>query len=139
MRRTSWALCSSVFLAAALSLVTLAGDPPDEDLDGVPDAVDNCSSDPNGPLLGACSAQEDGDGDGYGNACDTDTNNDQATGLDDVYDTIAESKVGGTLLSYDFDCDGATSLKDVFKVTDDAKLGKAPGPACGQPAGTPCP
>jgi len=139
MKRTLLVLSCSACLAAFLSAIVQAGPGDLTDLDGVPDPVDNCTLDPNGPLLGDCSAQEDGDGDGFGNACDTDTDNDGATGLPDVFDTLAESKVGGTLLNYDFDCDGATGLPDVFKALADSKIGKIPGPSCGHPAGTPCP
>ncbi len=43
--------------------------PVDSDLDGVPDSIDNCTNVPN-------AGQQDGDGDGYGNLCDADFNND---------------------------------------------------------------
>ena len=42
---------------------------PDADADGIPDAADNCR-------LAANAAQRDSDGDGYGNRCDPDLNND---------------------------------------------------------------
>ena len=48
----------------------------DTDGDGVPDAADNCT-------LVANPAQTDSNGDGFGNRCDTDLNNDNITnGLD---------------------------------------------------------
>jgi len=139
MMRNLIVLGGSALLAIALGVSGYAGSAVDTDLDGVVDPSDNCTIDPNGPLLGACTAQEDGDSDGYGNACDTDTDNDGATGLPDVFDTLAESKIGGTLLNYDFDCDGATGLPDVFAALADSKIGKIPGPSCDQPSGTPCP
>lgn len=139
MMRNLIVLGGSALLAIALGVSGYAGTAVDTDLDGVVDASDNCTIDPNGPLLGTCTAQEDGDADGYGNSCDTDTDNDGATGLPDVFDTLAESKIGGTLLNYDFDCDGATGLPDVFAALADSKIGKIPGPSCDQPAGTPCP
>lgn len=43
--------------------------PPDSDGDGVPDGVDNCTNVMNGSQL-------DTDGDGHGNSCDADLNND---------------------------------------------------------------
>jgi hypothetical protein len=51
-----------------------AGAVVDADSDLVPDAFDNCLTDPNGPADG--SNQVDADQDGYGNACDADYDND---------------------------------------------------------------
>lgn len=51
-----------------------AGAVTDSDTDLVPDAFDNCLTDPNGPNDG--SNQVDADQDGYGNACDADYDND---------------------------------------------------------------
>jgi hypothetical protein len=130
--------CSAV-LAVALGLTSYAGGVDPGDGDGVPSPLDNCTVDPNGPLLGTCAAQEDGDGDVFGNACDTDTDNDGQTALADVSDTLDQSKIGGTILNYDFDCDGVTALPDVSKALADSKIGKIPGPSCGHPSGTPCP
>ena len=51
---------------------------PDSDNDAVPDAADNCVLQPNGPGNTAQSgpSQYDVDGDGFGNRCDGDLNND---------------------------------------------------------------
>lgn len=49
----------------------------DEDGDGVPDSRDNCTKVPNPDQL-------DSDGDGYGNACDADLNNDNAVNALDL-------------------------------------------------------
>ncbi len=138
MRNLIVLMCSGA-LAASLCLVVQAGGIEDADADGVVDSIDNCRIDPNGPSLGSCSAQEDGDGDGFGNSCDTDTDNNGATNLLDVSNTLAQSKLGGTLLIYDYDCNGATNLVDVSTVLADAKLGAVPGPSCDHPVGTPCP
>ena len=139
MMRNLIVLGCSALLAIALGVTSYAGTAPDTDLDGVVDPSDNCDIDPNGPLLGACSAQEDGDADGFGNACDTDTNNNGQTDLTDVSNTLAESKISGTILNFDFNCNGQTDLSDVSKVLADSKVSKLPGPSCGHPAGTPCP
>ncbi len=51
--------------------------PPDADNDGVADSADNCSLTPN-------PGQRDADGDGYGNFCDADLNNDGITNALDL-------------------------------------------------------
>jgi hypothetical protein len=51
----------------------------DTDQDGIPDADDNCSAAPNGPLLGP-NNQLDVDQDGFGNVCDGDFNQDLFVG-----------------------------------------------------------
>ncbi len=59
--------------------------PVDTDADGVPDYKDNCKRVPNGPLIpgGAISSQLDTDGDGAGDICDDDDDND---GMPDDYE-----------------------------------------------------
>ena len=59
---------------------------PDSDADGVPDALDNCINVPNGPLLpdAGLHVQLDTNGDGYGNACDPDLNNDGIVDMNDA-------------------------------------------------------
>ena len=59
-----------VLLAFGLALSANAGSIHDADGDLVPDAFDNCLTDPNGPNDG--SNQVDADQDGFGNACDAD-------------------------------------------------------------------
>jgi len=86
--------------------------PPDNDNDGVSDAIDNC------PAV-ANSEQEDGDADGVGNACDNCTlmaNGDQRDTDGDAYGNICDA---------DLDNNGAVNfvdlgiMKSVF-FTDDA-------------------
>jgi hypothetical protein len=69
------------------------GPPGDRDGDGVPDTTDNCPAVPN-PL------QENCDGDGEGDACDADDDND---GIADDYDLCSCSEPAGT---HDEDLDG---------------------------------
>ena len=135
-------------LAFGLSVSTMAGLPADGDADGLPDASDNCSAVPNTGILatGACNSQLDGDQDGYGNPCDTDTNNDGATGLDDVSATLAAATAVSTDPNFDFNCDGAAGLDDVSRALSDATAVATPGPsglACAGPGGgwatPPCP
>ncbi len=64
----------SLALAVSFASPALAGSIQDADSDLVPDAFDNCSIGANGPNEG--SNQSDCDGDGYGNACDADYDQD---------------------------------------------------------------
>jgi hypothetical protein len=129
-------------LMVGLSVSSMAGLPSDIDADGVIDVADNCLLVPNGPALAtaSCNSQEDGNNEGYGNPCDSDTDNDGATGLSDVSGTLAASKAVSTNPIYDFDCDGAAGLSDVSKALADSKAVATPGPSGLACAGTaPCP
>ncbi|MDF1554947.1 MAG: right-handed parallel beta-helix repeat-containing protein, partial [Deferrisomatales bacterium] len=59
---------------------------PDADADGVADGLDNCVMAPNGPLIpdAGGNIQRDTDGDGYGNRCDPDFNNDGGVNFADL-------------------------------------------------------
>ncbi|MGH0029940.1 MAG: thrombospondin type 3 repeat-containing protein [Myxococcota bacterium] len=111
----------------------------DTDMDGAFDLADNCSSLPNGPVVGtgSCIAQEDADQDGYGNACDTDTNNNGAADFVDYIDTDAALNTMNGL--YDYDCDTVVLPQDVLRVFQDAVGVEPPGPSGLGCAGTiPC-
>ena len=85
---------------------------PDADSDGVPDAADNCTLVPNGP--GEPSPQRDTDGDGYGNACDPDFDQD---GIVDVDDRLAfKQHFLRTDPLYDLDGDGRADVDDRLKL-----------------------
>jgi alpha-tubulin suppressor-like RCC1 family protein len=75
----------------------------DTDLDGVPDDEDNCPAVPNGPdnldPLDNGISQRDTDGDGLGDACDPDDDNDGLTDLQ-------EASIGTDRLNPDTDGDG---------------------------------
>jgi len=73
---------------------------PDSDGDGVPDSVDNCPDDAN-PL------QENNDGDGQGDVCDPDDDND---GLSDT----EEAGIGSDPLLADTDGDGITDYDETL-------------------------
>ena len=138
-------------LARSLSFVVLlwlafAASPSfaqDTDSDGVLDPVDNCLTVANGPLQQtfSCNSQEDANGDGYGNACDTDVDDDGvAGGLPDVSKVLAASQSGQHDPLYDFNCDGGVGLSDVSIVLDAMRHPALAGPSGYSCAGTqPCP
>lgn len=90
----------------------------DVDQDNFPDAADNCTDTPN-------SQQRDTDGDGYGNICDPDLNND---GLVTVTDFLI---LRGVLNTPDPDCDfngdGLCTVTDFLILR--SFLNKPPGPS----------
>ena len=140
MIRNIIVLGCTALLTIGLSFGAFAGAAPDSDADGVPDAYDNCTTTPNGPTLSTfplCSGQQDEDTNGYGNPCDTDVDNDGATGLSDVGIVLnALGTLGGNT---DFNCDGGTGLDDVGTILN--QLGNLPGPsglACAAPTATNC-
>jgi hypothetical protein len=105
---------------------------PDFDADGLLDAFDNCMDIANGPDFGICysgGVQVDDDGDGYGNPCDGDFNNDNAVNSSDV--VVIGPDLGSGLptpgTGTDMNCDGAVNSSDV--VLFGPQLGRgAPGP-----------
>jgi hypothetical protein len=94
-----------------------AGPNDDTDSDGVLDGVDNCVTIPNGPLLAtlSCDSQEDGDFDGYGNACDGDLSQDGNQSLGDDFSMMFPpfGTLGGAA---DLDCDGAVLGTDFLRI-----------------------
>jgi hypothetical protein len=100
------------------AIQALYGPPADTDGDGVPDAVDNCQ-------LVANPDQFDGDGDGYGNRCDGDLNN---NGIVNAQDTVIfRGRLGTGDAAADLNHSGAVNAQDtvIFR----GLLGKAPGPS----------
>ncbi len=112
-------------LSLVLSVGSFAGSAADADTGGIPNTYDNCIDVPNGPLAGSCSTNQDGDADGYGNACDFDFNNDGATGLDDLSSILVA--VGTVDPVLDTNCDGAVGLDDLSSVL--LTIGLVPGPS----------
>ncbi|MFK8028840.1 MAG: M4 family metallopeptidase [Gammaproteobacteria bacterium] len=90
----------------------------DSDTDGVADDVDNCTNEPN-------SDQLDIDGDGFGNACDTDVNNDCVVNFLDVSSFVGAFNT--TNPTYDFNGDGAVNFIDFVQLT--SSFGTQPGPS----------
>ena len=97
----------------------------DIDGDGVEDHMDNCLEEPN-------AGQEDSDGDGYGNMCDGDLNDDGSTDTLDLnlYKGMHRSVLGDPNYDPDGDFNG-----DGFIDTLDLNIYKPlhrlpPGPSC---------
>jgi glucose/arabinose dehydrogenase len=100
---------------------------PDSDHDGVPDHADNCIDVPNGTLVrdAGGNVQLDTDGDGYGNACDPDFNNDGVVNAPD----LARMKQrffqhGG---AEDLDGNGVVNIVDMARLK--AMFFQKPGPS----------
>ncbi len=94
----------------------------DTDGDGVPDDVDNCT-------LAANTDQFDGDGDGYGNRCDGDFNNDGFTNAQDSI--LLRQSIGTGDFVTDLNHDSFVNAQDVtiFRKL----LGKPSGPSALRP------
>jgi hypothetical protein len=81
----------------------------DSDSDGVPDSIDNCPDVPNPD-------QKDNDGDGLGDACDTDDDND---GLPDSWETShGFDPLNPSDADIDSDNDGLTNAQEFARGTD---------------------
>ena len=91
---------------------------PDDDFDGVLNGVDNC-------ILIANPGQLDSDGDGYGNACDADLNNDNLVTTLDL--RLLRALFGGTDAGADLNGDGIVSDADADILI--SRLGQPPGPS----------
>jgi hypothetical protein len=86
--------------------------PVDTDADGVPDYKDNCTLDQNGPLVpgDAVNSQLDTDGDGAGDICDDDDDND---GMTDTYEVENRlDPLDQANASLDRDGDGFSNLEE---------------------------
>jgi len=105
---------------------------PDTDSDGVNDVCDNCSAKAN-------ATQQDDDSDGYGDICDCDYDNDNACAGSDFL--ILGGNFGKSVppcpAVVDQDDDLACAGSDFLLFG--GGFGQPPGPACGNPKGTPCP
>jgi hypothetical protein len=142
MMRNFVVLGCAGLLAFGLSMSSFAGGGTDTDGDGFIDTEDNCTLAPNGPngSTGSCVDQEDGDADGYGNPCDSDFNNDGATGPDDLSAMVDEVIAVGTDPNFDLNCDGASGPDDLSATVDDVIAVQQPGPSGLACAGSvPCP
>jgi hypothetical protein len=139
MKRNLIVVGCAALLTLGLSLGSFAGASPDGDVDGVPDAFDNCVNTPNGPLAAtvSCTNQEDDNSDGYGNPCDADVNGNGAADLADVNTMLGSLGTAPGASDGDMNCNGAIDLADANAAL--GALGSAPGPSGLACAGTaPC-
>ncbi len=137
MKVSVLAILMAFLLAAGIPFGALAGPVVDTDGDNVPDASDNCMTIANGP--GETNPQCDTDGDGYGNACDADVNNDGGIGNPDYAPIGANfGQPTAAFPGADVNCDGGIGNPDYAPIG--AGFGGAPGPSGYSCAGTaPCP
>lgn len=136
MKRWMPGLIGALVLVLTFSLTSLAlAGSADSDEDGITDAQDNCVSVAN-------ASQRDDDLDGYGNACDTDLDQDCVTGGGDAAmvseywlasgPAWAANPMGnGTVGAYDVDGDGVVGGSDTAAIRGNwLKAPGASGLAC---------
>ena len=105
----------------------------DSDGDGIPDALDNCISSPNGPTIrdAGGNSQWDTDGDGYGNLCDADLNNSGTVTTADyglLRSVLGQAAgISATAAASDMNGSGTVTTADFGLLR--ARLGTAPGPS----------
>ncbi|MFK8014485.1 MAG: thrombospondin type 3 repeat-containing protein [Gammaproteobacteria bacterium] len=92
--------------------------PPDTDTDTVRDFMDNCSQDAN-------SDQRDSNGDGFGNACDADLNNDNVTNVADL--GLLRASFFTSDADADLNGDGIVNVQDLGILR--SRFFTAPGPS----------
>ncbi|MFK8016523.1 MAG: dockerin type I repeat-containing protein [Gammaproteobacteria bacterium] len=92
---------------------------PDEDADGIADAIDNCLEVPN-------TTQRDSNDDGVGNICDGDLNNDNIVNISDLSLLRAQFFTDEASPDADLDGDGAVALSDLAVMR--GLFFKPPGP-----------
>ncbi len=136
-RGTSSGRAARMTLAVPLLLFAAAAWAVDTDGDGVDDTADNCIEVPNGPNTYPAAdprIQRDTDGDGYGNVCDADLNNDNTTNNLDV--ALLRTAFGTPDPDADFNGDGTVNNLDVtvmrqyFGQPPDLRAASAPRPHC---------
>jgi uncharacterized protein (DUF1800 family) len=112
------ATARALLLALTLFFLSGAATAADSDGDGINDAIDNCSEVANAD-------QRDTDGDGFGNRCDADLNNDGGVNSLDI--VLFRNQFGTVGPDADFNGDGGVNSLDI--VIFRSYFGKPPGPA----------
>ena len=119
-----WHWTTGLLLAASLMFLgASSATAADTDGDGIQDNPDNCE-------LAANADQTDSDGDGFGNACDADYDNNGVVGGSDF--GRLRAGLGKTSEDPDFDpvldCDGDGAIGDSDVAFLQSQLGSPPGP-----------
>lgn len=114
MWKTALALTIGSLLVWTATIAPLAGPrittAADQDQDGVPDDMDNC-------LFVSNPDQSDGDSDGYGEACDFDTDNECNYTIADLTAIAGMLGTGEPPASpYDTDLDGKITVRDITTI-----------------------
>ena len=122
--RTVPCICSYLFAPILLVSASFAQD---TDFDGIADDSDNCIETPNGPIIpdAGGNSQLDVNGDGYGNACDADLNDDGLVNGLDVGPFLQQFSTAGP--DADFNGDFVVNGLDVGPFV--SMFGQGPGPA----------
>lgn len=107
MKFRFWTFGAAIVISLSMASSASAGD---IDGDLVDDAVDNCSTIPNGP--NDPSNQIDTDQDGFGNRCDCDFTQDSLILGDDIF--LQQAAFNTTQELYDIDGDGFVLGSDVI-------------------------
>ena len=108
-----------VFLTLVFSAPGVDAQASDTDLDGIDDALDNCTNAPNPD-------QRDSNDDGYGNVCDPDLDDDEDVDSTDL--DLMKSAFFGADADADLDGDGTVDFLDLGLMAD--FYGGVPGPKC---------
>lgn len=142
MRNLVLLVCATA-LSLGLAVSGFAGSVADDDGDGVPNNFDNCVTTANGPLAGACAAQQDANTNGYGNACEADWDQDGIVGGSDfiIFSGAFGSTPGDSNWApqVDSDCDGVIGGSDFILFS--GQFGGVSGPSglgCAAPAASGC-
>jgi len=98
--------------AVGFAASATAGTVADLDGDGVPDSFDNCLTVPNGNAGGGCSAQENFDGDAFGDSCDADYDNSGTVNTIDFGPFFTAFLLGTPINGEDANCDGLVNTID---------------------------
>ena len=102
-----------LLFADGFTIGTSAPQPADSDSDGIPDTDDNCINVANGPLIpdAGGNVQRDTDGDGVGNICDPDIDNNLIVAAADL--AYLKARFFSNDIDADFNGDGAVNATDL--------------------------
>jgi uncharacterized membrane protein len=118
-------ILNALALSITIGLISSVASATDTDQDGVDDMTDNCTNVAN-------AGQEDTDGDGFGNICDADLNNDCAVGGPDwglFVDCLNRPGGGARKGCFDADFNSDHSVDIIDHMIFTSLFQKPPGPS----------